>query len=185
MPTELPHPSPADAAARLRYAAAVKARSRRVLLGPSAALLALGALVLAHGLVVGLWPDRTIVTVAWFGGLLALRPVLLRLRRRAERRRGVERSPVPRLACGAAALAAAGLAVLAGVNPLVAAVATAAAVAASLAGLPLAAAAAALGGLVADLLVASGAGPAPPELVLGGALVLAGMVSLAGERRTP
>jgi hypothetical protein len=177
--------SSTDAAARLRYVSGIQTRARRAVLLPSFAFVALGAAVALHGVLVTLWPHAAVVSLVWLGGVLAVRPGLRWLRHRIEQRRGLQGAPRLRAACAAAALVAAGLAVLLGASPLVAGIAVATAVAAYLGGLPSVALAAIVVGVAADVLITRDAAPAAGELVFGAGLVIIGLVARAREREDP
>jgi hypothetical protein len=171
-----------DAAARLRYVNSIQERTRRAALAPSLALVLLGALVLVHGAFATVWPHAALITITWLAAIIAIRPVLLWLRRRLEHRRGLYSSLRLRLGVGAAGLAAAAVAIAFGASPFLASIAAATAVTACLAGLPSIAAAAIMVGIVADVVAAEGSTPAAGELVFGAGLIMVGLVSRARER---
>jgi hypothetical protein len=156
-----------DAATRLRYATSVRNRARRATLAPSLALVVLGAVLLAHGLLKTLWPHAVIGSVVLLVGLVAIRPVLRWLVARAEQRRGLQGSTRLRLACGAAGVLGVGVAIALGASPLISGIAAAAAVAAYLAGLPILSSCAIAGGLIAEALVTHGIAPSTGELIIG------------------
>src|SRR5690349_13208122 len=154
-----------DAAARLQYVADVRARVRRSVLVPSMVLLALGAALIVHGVLIAVWPRGLVLTVTWTALILAGRPLVVWLRRR-NADRGRHAAPHLRLACAGAALTAAAAAIAIGANPLIAALAAATAVAAYLARMPLVALAAVVAGIGCDALARSAQG----ELVFGAGL---------------
>jgi hypothetical protein len=165
------------AAARLRHLSEVRRRARRAALAPSSALLALGAVAVIHGALALAWPHAAVLSAVWVGAVVAVRPVL----RRARRRRGLEAARRLPFVCAAVAVAIAAVSVAAGASPLVSAVATAGALAASLAGMPAIAAAAMVSGLTGDALVAQGLAPAAGELIAGAGLLAAGLAGAARE----
>jgi hypothetical protein len=171
-----------DAAARLRYVTSVQERTRRAALAPSYALILLGALVVVHGALATVWPHAALITITWVAVIIAIRPVLLWLRRRLEKRRGLYGSLRLRLGVGAAGLCAAAVAIAFGANPFLASIAAATAVTAYVGGLPSIATAAIVVGIVADVVAAEGATPAAGELVFGAGLIAVGFVSRTRER---
>jgi hypothetical protein len=162
--------------------AGVCGRARRAVLRPSVALVTLGAIVVANGVLVGLWPHDPAVNLGWIAALLAIRPLVRRSRRRSEERRGVVGGARLRTACAAAALAAVALAVIAGANPLITAVAVTAALAAYLAGRPAVALAVLAAGVVGDLVLLDGGSRAAGEILVGAALIAIGLTERALER---
>jgi hypothetical protein len=183
--TDPPGMSHADAAARLRYVSAVRARARRAGLAPAFALTALGAVVAAHGLLRTVSPPRTALTIAWLVGLLAIRLGVSWQRRRAQHRRGVVGPMRLRVACGAAGAIAAVLAVVVGGDPLVSAVVASAAVAAYVAGMPGIAAATIVAGALGNAVFLGSIAFATDELLIGAGLIAAGVACQALERREP
>lgn len=174
--------SPAAAASRLRYVDGVQRRTRRAALMPSFVLLALGAVVVSHGVLATVWPHAAIVSIAWVAAVIAVRPGLLWLRNRIAERRGLHGSPRLRLACAASALVVMGIAIAFGANPLLSAIAAATAVAAYLGGMTSIAFAAVAAGVIGDVIVARGVRPSVAELVVGLCIVAAGVFSLLQER---
>jgi hypothetical protein len=171
-----------DAAARLRYVTGVQQRTRRAALAPSFALLAMGAIVLVHGVLSTAWPHAALVSAVWVAGAIAARPALRWLRNRISQRRGLHGSARARLIVGAAGLATAAAAVALGADPLISAIAAGTAVSAYLAGMPSIAAAAVLVGAIADVAVAEDLTPAAGEIVFGAGLIAIGLVARARER---
>jgi hypothetical protein len=171
-----------DAAARLRYVTGVQQRTRRAALAPSLALLALGGIVLVHGVLTTVWPHAALVSAVWIAGAIAARPALRWLRHRLAQRRGLHGSPRLRLVVGAVGLATAAAAVALGAAPIISAIAAGTAVSAYLAGMPSIAAAAVLVGAIADVAVAEDLTPAAGEIVFGAGLIAVGLVARARER---
>jgi hypothetical protein len=174
--------SAASAAARLRYVDGIQRRTRKAALMPSFVLLALGAIVVSHGIVATVWPHAAVVSIAWLAALVVIRPVLVWLRARIAERRGLDGSGRLRLACAATALLVVGLAIAFGANPLLSAVAAATAVAAYLGGMTAIAVAAVAAGVIGDVVIARGARPSVAELVAGVAIVAIGVISLLREQ---
>jgi hypothetical protein len=158
--------SQSDAADRLRYVSGVRARTRRAALLPSWGLLtALGAILATHGVLKLLWPDRPIAWFAWLAAILVVRPAL--------RRAGPDIRAAAWLwaACVAAALAGLVVALAAGTDPLIAAIAATLAVRCALAGMAGAALAVAAAGVAVEALT-----PGPgTEIALGAAMIVAGL----------
>jgi hypothetical protein len=167
----------AEAHARLRHVEAVRERARAASLAPSFALIALGALAVCHAVLATVRPHDRTVTLVWVGAIVAVRPVLRRLRRERDRRRGLEGTARLPAACAAGAVAAVALAVGVGADPLVSALAAAGAIAAVLSGMPALAAAAVAVGLIGDLAIANGLAAATGEFVAGAGLLAAGLVA--------
>jgi hypothetical protein len=156
-----------DAAARLRYVAGVRTRTRRATLLPSWALLtALGAVLATHGVLRTLWPHQPVAAYAWLAAIVVARPVL--------RRAGPEILAAAWLwaACAAAALAGMIVADAAGTDPLIAAIAATLAMRSALAGMPAAALTVAAAGVAVEALEEPGASV---EIALGAALIAAGL----------
>jgi hypothetical protein len=163
--TDLPTASPVEAAARLRHVTELRGRARRATLLPSFALLAgLGAVLVAHGLVVAAWPHSTVAWFAWLAAVVVARPAL----------RGDAGLPGARLwaACAAAALAGMLLAQALGLDPLLNAIGAALALRAVLAR-RLAAAVATVA--VVAAVDALGVSTAAGELAVGAALIAGGL----------
>jgi hypothetical protein len=138
--------------------------------------------VIVHGSLATLWPHTALLPLVWIAAAVAVRPLVRWVRGRAEQRRGIQGRALPRIACGAAAVLALGLAVALGANPLVSALTASTAVAAYLSGMPtLAAAAIAVGG-IGDVVSAGTLDPAVGELIVGVGLLGAGAVAFARER---
>jgi len=171
-----------DAAARLRYVAGVRERARRAVLAPSLALVALGVVVVTHGVVKTMWPHATLVWIVLVAGAVAVRPVVRWLIARSGERRGFHGGMRLRVACGAAGALAAAIAVWMGASPLISATATATAVAAYLAGLPELSLAAVGAGVAGEAMLTHGIAPSIGELVIGVALIAVGTVGHARER---
>jgi hypothetical protein len=174
-----------DAAARLQYATGVRERTRRATLAPSLALVVLGGVVLAHGLLRTLWPHTAVVSIVLVAGIVAIRPLVRWLIARSEQRRGLHGSLRLRLTCGAAGAVGVAVAVGVGANPLISAIAAATAVAAYLAGLPVLSAAAVAAGLIGDMMIAHGVSPSVGELIIGAGLIMLGTSAHARERQLP
>jgi hypothetical protein len=172
----------AAAAARLHYAGEVRARTRRALLEPSFALLALGTVVAVHGALAALWPHDAGVAASWLPAVLAARVAVARRRRRVQWRRGMVAAPGLRRACAAIALVAAVAAIALGASPLVTGIAAVTAAAAYLGGLPSIAAAALLTGAIGDVVLLEGAAQPAGELLFGLGLVAVGLACRAVER---
>ena len=168
--------SPADAAARLRYVTELRVRTRRAALLPSPALLVpLGAVLLAHAVVLALWPDRSsAATIVWIAALVAARPALRAEWRRARRSPGLVVAARSWGACVAAVCAGSFLAAALGTDALVVAVAAGLVARAALARRTAGALAALAAGVAAVLLAAAGVPDAALEAGLGAALVVAG-----------
>lgn len=175
--------SRSDAAARLRYMDGVRERARRAVLLPASVALALGAIVASHGALLALWPHGVVLSAVWVACLAAARPGLVWQRRRLERRRGLLGRPRLRVACGAAGVVAAVAAVAASADPLVSAAAGSVALAAYLGGVPGVALAALVAGIAGELALVDGASRPAGELLVGAALIAAGLACLAIERR--
>jgi hypothetical protein len=174
-----------DAAARLRYVSGVRERTRRATLEPSLALVALGAIVLAHGFLKTLWPHAAVVSVILVAAAVVIRPGLRWLIARLEEGRGLRGSMRLRVACGAAGALGVSVAIAIGANPLISAIAAATAVAAYLAGLPALSAAAVAAGLIGDVMIAHGIAPSVTEVIVGAGLIVAGAAGHAKERWGP
>jgi hypothetical protein len=159
--------------------AGVRERARRAVLVPAFVALALGGIVVAHGALIALWPHAAVLSIAWLGCLVVTRPGLVWQRRRLERRRGLLGAPRLRVACGVAAVAA----VVASADPLVSAAAGSAALAAYLGGVPAVALAAVVAGVAGEMAFVDGASRPAGELVVGAALVAAGLACVVMERR--
>jgi hypothetical protein len=162
---DLPTASPAEAAARLRQVAELRGRARRATLLPSFVLLAgLGAVLVAHGLVVSVWPHSSLAWLAWLAAVVVARPAL----------RGDTGLPAARLwaACAAAALGGMLVGEALGLDPLLNAIAAALALRAVLARRPAAAVAAVAVVAAVDAL---GISTAAGELAVGMALIAAGL----------
>ncbi len=172
-----------DAADRLRYLSGVRERTRRATLAPSLALVALGAVLLAHGLLKTLWPNATVVSVVLIAGVVTIRPLVRWWIVRAEERRGLRGSMRLRVACGAAGVVGVAVAIAIGANPLISAIAAATAVAAYLAGLPTLSAAAVAAGLIGDVMIARGMPPSVGEIIIGAGLIVLGTAGHANERQ--
>jgi hypothetical protein len=177
-------PSARDAAARLRYASGVRDRARRAALAPSLALVALGAVVLTHGVLKTVWPHATMAWIVLVAGVLAVRPAMRWLIARSEQRRGVQAGMRLRFACGAAGVVAAGIAIWMGASPVISATTAATAVAAYLAALPELSVAIVGAGLAGEAMIAHGLAPSVGELIIGVALIAAGAVGHARERQS-
>jgi phosphatidylserine synthase len=175
------HLSPADAAARLSYLDTVQQKVRRAALAPGFALVMLGAVALAHGLLVALGPHGKLDWVVWIVALVAVRPLLRVLRRRLEQLRGMEINPRLRLAAIAGALVFAVLAIATGANPLVSALAAVAALVAYLSGMPIVSLAAIGTGLGGDLAIRQGLPLGTGHLLVGAALLALGLFTLKRE----
>jgi hypothetical protein len=171
-----------DAAARLSYLSGIQARTRRALLMPSYALVALGAIVAVHGALAAIWPHAEVASLAWVGAAIASRPMLRWLRQRIAERRGVDGTLRLRLRSAAAALAAGTAAVLLGANSLISAIAVATALPAYLAGLRSIALAALLVGVVGDIMAAQDVSATAAQIVFGAGLVAVGLVCRAREQ---
>jgi hypothetical protein len=174
MPGDAPTASPVEAAARLRHVVELRGRARRATLLPSFALLAgLGAVLVAHGLVVAAWPHSSVAWLAWLAAILVARPAL----------RGGTDLPAARLwaACAAAALAGMLVAEAAGFDPLLHSIGAALALRAALARRPVAAVAVVVVVAAVDAL---GVSTAAGELAVGAALITAGLAVRAREGRT-
>jgi hypothetical protein len=159
--------SQSDAAARLRYVAGVRTRTRRAALLPSWALLtALGAVLATHGVLMALWPHRPVVSYAWLAAIVVARPVV--------RRAGPDILAAAWLwaACAAAAIAGMIVADALGSDALVGAIAAALALRCAFAGMPLAALVVAAAGLAIEATTPGAA----TEIVLGAALIVVGLV---------
>ncbi len=169
--------NPTEAAARLQTVRAVRRQVRAAALAPSLVLAALGGVAVVHGALATPWPHTRALTVVWLAALVAVRPGLRWLRVRAERRRGLQTRL--RLVGAAAAVAVCAAAVAAGADPLIGAVAAAAALVAIRAGAVSVAAAVVAVALVADVLIA---GAGPRELAAGAGLLAAALMSRLRER---
>jgi len=180
----VPDMSPSDAASRLRYMDGVRARARRALLVPAFVAVALGAVVVAHGALIALWPHGALLSIAWIACLIAARPGLVWQRRRLERRRGLLGRRRLRVACAVAGSIAAVAAVVASADPLVSAAAASVALAAYLGDVPAVAIAALVAGVAGEMALADGASRPVGELLAGAGLVGAGLVYLAAQRQT-
>ena len=178
-------PSARDAAARLRYVSGVRERTRRAALAPSLALVALGTVVLTHGVLKTVWPHATVAWIVLVVGVLAVRPAMRWLIIRSEERRGLHASMRLRFACGAAGVGAAAVAVWMGANPVISAATAATAVAAFLAGLPELSVTIVAAGLTGEAMIAHGIAPSVGELVIGVALIAVGAIGRARERHSP
>lgn len=174
-----------DAAARLRYLSGVRERTRRATLAPSLALVALGAVLLAHGFLKTVWPHATVASIVLIVGVVAIRPLARWWIVRSAERRGLHGSMRLRVACGAAGVAGVAVAIAIGANPLISAIAAATAVAAYLAGLPTLSAAAVAAGLFGDVMIAHGMAPSVGELIIGAGLIALGTAGHANERHAP
>jgi len=179
-----PDMSPSEAASRLRYMAGVRERARRAVLLPAFVAVALGGIVVTHGALIALWPHAAVLSVAWLACLVVARPGLVWQRRRVERRRGLLGATRLRVACGAAGVVAAVVAVVASADPLVSAAAGSVALAAYLRGIPAVALAALVAGVAGELALVDGASRPAGELLVGAGLVAAGVACLAMERRS-
>jgi hypothetical protein len=175
--------SPADAASRLRYMDAVRARARRAVLVPAFVAVALGAVVVVHGALIALWPHGALLSIAWIACVIAARPGLVWQRRRLERRRGVLGRRRLRVACAVGASIAAVAAVAASADPLVSAAAASVALAAYLGEVPAVALAALVAGVAGEMALVDGAPRPVGELLVGAGLATAGLVYLAAQRR--
>jgi hypothetical protein len=167
----------ADAAASLRYAASVRARTRQAALAPSAALVGVGTVIAVHASLGALWPHDAAIAASWLMAVIVARPVV-----RRRRLRRVVAAPRLRLAVAAAAVAGLALALAVGASPLLSSVAAGTAVAAYLAGIPTVAFAAAATGAVGDVLLRSPAPRTTSELLVGATLVVVGLACRAVER---
>jgi hypothetical protein len=174
--------SPADAASRLRYMDAVRARARRAVLVPAFVAVALGAVVVVHGALIALWPHGALLSIAWIACLIAVRPGLVWQRRRLERRRGLLGRRRLRVACAVAGTIAAVVAVVASADPLVSAAAASVALAAYLGDVPAVAIAALVAGVAGELALVDGASRPAGELLVGAGLVAVGLMYLAAQR---
>lgn len=174
-----------DAAARLDYVRGVRETVRRTTLAPSVALVLLGAVLIAHGLLATMWPHTAAVSIILLGSLLVARPLARWLITRAEERRGLQGSIGLRLRCGGAGVLAVAVAILLGANALISATAAAAAAAAYLAGLPALSASAIAAGLIGDMMVVDGLQLSVAELVIGTGLISLGALAHAKERHQP
>jgi hypothetical protein len=145
--------SPAHAAERLRQLEDVRARARRVSLLPSFAFVLVGTVLLAHAVLVAVWPGERVVSIVWLAALALARPAIVWQRRRADVQRGVVPAARFRYVCAAVAVLAALTAIAAGVSPLLSAVAAATAGAAYLAGFRVIAAAVVVTGAIGDLIL--------------------------------
>jgi hypothetical protein len=164
-------PSAAEAAARLRYLTDARVRTRRAALLPSPGLLVpVGAVLVAHALVLALWPHSGVAVVVWIAALVVARPALRAEWRRARRSPGVVAAARSWGVCVAAVGAGAFLAAALGIDALVTAVAAGFVARAALARRPVVA----LAALAAGALAAGGIPPAALEGALGVALVAAG-----------
>ncbi|HEY7076395.1 MAG TPA: hypothetical protein VH418_13545 [Solirubrobacteraceae bacterium] len=173
---DLPTASPVEAAARLRHVAELRGRARRATLLPSFSLLTgLGAVLVAHGVVVAIWPHDRLAWLAWLAAVVIARPAL---------RAGSADAPLAAarlwVACAAATLAGMVIGEAVGVAPLLNAIGAALALRAALARMP--AVALAIVAAVAAIDVA-GLPTAGVEIVAGAALVAAGLVFRAREGR--
>ena len=171
-----------DAAARLRYVRGVRERARRAALAPSLALVVLGAVLLAHGLLRTLWPHTALVSIIFLATVFAIRPVVRWLIARSEERRGLQSSVRLRVLCGVAGILGVAIAIVIGANPLISAIAAAAAAAAYLSGLPALSASAIAGGILGDMMIARGIPLSAGELTIGAGLVSLGVLGHAKER---
>lgn len=167
--------SPSDAAARLRHVAELRVRTRRAALLPSPEFLVpVGAVLVAHALVLALWPHGGAATVVWIAALVVARPALRAQWRRDRLSPGLVVAARSWGACVAAVGAGAFLAAALGIDALVTAVAAGFVVRAGLARRPVVALAALAAGTAAAALTAAGV-PAPAlEAALGAALIAAG-----------
>jgi hypothetical protein len=171
-----------DAVARLDYVRGVRERVRRTALAPSLALVVLGAVLLAHGVLRAMWPHTAVVSIIFLGSVLAARPLVRWLIARSEQRRGLLGSIRLRLICGAAGILGVAIAILLGGNALISAAAAAAAAAAYLAGLPALSAGVIAAGLIGDMMVTHGLSLSVGELVIGAGLICLGALGNAKER---
>jgi hypothetical protein len=174
--------SGAEAAARLRYAAGVRTRTRRAVLGPGLALLVLGAVVVVHAALMELWPHDAAVAAGWLFALLAARLVFVLRRRRVQWRRGIVGAPHLRAAFAVAVLAAAATAIAFGASLLVSTIAAVTAVAAYGAGIPSIAAAAVVTGAIGDVVLLAGVPRPAAELLFGLGLMAVGVACRVRER---
>jgi hypothetical protein len=174
--------SGAEAAARLRYAAGVRTRTRRAVLGPGLALLVLGAVVVVHAALMELWPHDAGVAASWLFALLGARLIFVLRRRRVQWRRGIVGAPHLRVAVAAAALAGTAAAIAVGANLLVSTISAVTAVAAYGAGIPSIAAAAVVTGAIGDVVLAEGVPRPTAELLFGVGLIAVGIASRVRER---
>jgi hypothetical protein len=161
----------------------VRGRTRRAVLLPAFVALALGVVVVMHGALLALWPHGVVLSVVWVACLAAARPGLVWQRRRLERRRGLLGRTRLRVACGVAGVVAAVAAVAASADPLVSAAAGSVAFAAYLGTIPAVALAALVAGVAGELALVDGASRPPVELLVGAALIAAGVACVAMERR--
>jgi hypothetical protein len=168
-------PTAGEAAARLRYVADLRVRTRRAALLPSPGLLVpIGAVLVAHALVLALWPHGGVATVVWIAAFLAARPALQAEWRRARRAPGLVAAARSWTACVAAVGLGLVVAAALGLDALITAVAAAFVARAALARRPVVALAAVAAAAGAAALVAAGVPAAALEAALGAALVAAG-----------
>jgi hypothetical protein len=165
------HFGPTDAATRLRYLNEVQQRTRRAAFSPVLGLLCVGAIVIAHGLVVTVWPHASLEWVVWVAALVAVRPLMRWLRHRVEQKRGVVGERRVRLASAGAAVGFAVLALVTGANSLVSGVAAATALMAYLASMPLVSLTVVGIGLAGDLAIRQGVPVGTAQLLVGAALL--------------
>jgi hypothetical protein len=155
------------AAARLRLAGDVRRRARRAVLLPPTALLVLGVVIAARGVVMEAWPHGGIPWPVWIAVLAVMRVAVGWYAPRRQVRRGVVPSTRLRVVRAASALVAIAIAVVVGANALIVGVAAAIAAAAVLAGAPALALAAVLAGGVSEGLLLDGASAGIALIVFG------------------
>ena len=169
--------SPTQAAARLHYLNDVQRRTRRAAYSPAYGLLVVGAIALAHGAVITLWPQAGLEWLVWIGALLAVRPLIRWLRRRLEQQ-GLEGQKRVAFASAAAAVGFTVLAVATGANPLVSALAAASALMAFLASMPVVSLATVGVGVAGDLAIRQGLAAGTSQILVGVALIALGLWSM-------
>jgi hypothetical protein len=159
--------SDASAAARIRLIADVRKRARRAVLLPPTALLVLGVVIAARGVVLEIWPHGGLSWPVWIELLVLLRVAVAWYAPRRQRRRGVVPSTRVRLVRAGAALAGIAIAIVVGANALIVGVGAMIAAAAFLAGTPALGLAAILAAVVSEGLLLDGAAAGIALIVFG------------------
>jgi len=175
--------SPSQAAHRLRYLSEVQRRTRRASLSPAFGLLVVGALALAHGVVITLWPHSRVDWLVLVAALVAVRPLQRWLGRRLERQ-GLEGRQAVRVASGAAALGFVVLALATGANPLVSGLTAATALMAFFASMPLVSLATTGVGLIGDFAIQQGLAAGTGQILVGAGFLAIALLTSAWEGRS-
>ncbi|HEY7629183.1 MAG TPA: hypothetical protein VH817_00685 [Thermoleophilaceae bacterium] len=159
--------SDTSAAARIRLIADVRKRARRGVLLPSTALLVLGVVIAARGVVMEIWPHGGVPWPLWIALLVVLRVAVSWYAPRRQRRRGVVPSTRVRLVRAGAALAGIAIAIVVGANALIVGVGAMIAAGAFLAGASALGLAAVLTAVVSEGLLLDGAAAGIALIVFG------------------